>query len=136
MAMIPLKDMIFVFGSNIEGRHGSGAARYAAMRRKAKWGVGEGLTGECYALPTVKKIGAIPMTLAEINVSVAKFIGFAETRPDLTFQVTRIGCGLAGRRDEDIAPMFSKAPENCLFDLEWRQFLNFELEDIRFWGTF
>lgn len=112
---------IFVFGSNRAGRHGKGAAAYAAQHFGAKYGVGEGLTGSAYALPTKdERIRTLP--LDQIQAHVERFLAFAESHPELEFEVTRIGCGLAGYRDEQIAPFFARAPENCHLPLGWRDF--------------
>ena len=97
------KDEIFVFGSNLAGRHGGGAARAANMKFGAEWGVGVGLTGQSYAIPTMQ--GGVET----IKPYVDEFIEFAKAHPDLKFLVTRIGCGIAGFRDEEIAPLFAKA---------------------------
>jgi hypothetical protein len=108
---------IFVFGSNLAGIHGAGAARDAYMEFDAEWGVGEGLTGECYALPTKdRNIETLPLDL--IEVSVQKFLCFAEENPELRFLVTPVGTGLAGYTREEIAPMFADAPSNCYFEDE------------------
>ena len=94
---------IFVFGSNLAGRHGGGAARAANMKFGAEWGVGVGLTGQSYAIPTMQ--GGVET----IKPYVDEFIRFAQANPELKFLVTRIGCGIAGFRDEEIAPLFDKA---------------------------
>ena len=94
---------IFVFGSNLAGRHGGGAARAANMKFGAEWGVGVGLTGQSYAIPTMQ--GGVET----IKPYVEEFIRFAQANPELKFLVTRIGCGIAGFRDEEIAPLFHKA---------------------------
>jgi hypothetical protein len=113
-----LDNTIFVFGSNTAGRHGKGAALYAVTHRGAKYGVGEGLHGQSYALPT--KNGAIETrTIEEIKESVERFKVFASENPQLTFQVTRVGCGLAGLSDEDVFPMFRDAPSNCWLPGIW-----------------
>jgi len=123
--------MIFVFGSNLAGIHGGGAALYAHKKLGAEWGVGEGLTGTCYALPTKdEKIES--RTLKEVASSVRGFVMYACLHPELRFQVSRIGCGLAGFFDEDIAPMFADAPDNCEFDSAWEPWL----PGRKFWGTF
>ena len=96
---------IFVFGSNLAGRHGKGAARHAALFKGAVYGQGEGLQGESYAIPT-KDRNLAPLPLPEIEQHVRTFLAFAEAHPELEFQVTAIGCGLAGYRPEQIAPMF------------------------------
>ena len=90
---------IFVFGSNLAGHHGGGAARAANIKFGAEWGVGVGLTGRSYAIPTMQG------EVETIKPYVDEFIRFAE----LKFLVTRIGCGIAGFRDEEIAPLFHKA---------------------------
>lgn len=113
---------VFVFGSNTEGRHGKGAAKYACRKFGARWGVGEGLTGRCYALPTVEA-RLQKMTLSRIQHFVDRFKKFAATRPDLTFLVTQVGCGLAGHKVRDIAPMFAGSPPNCVFPEPFHPFL-------------
>ena len=97
------KDEIFVFGSNLAGHHMGGAARVANIKFGAEWGVGVGLTGQSYAIPTMQ--GGVET----IRPYVDQFINFAERNPDMKFLVTRIGCGIAGFNDEEIAPLFRKA---------------------------
>lgn len=94
---------IFVFGSNLSGYHGGGAARIAHLRFGAEWGVGVGLTGRSYAIPTMQ--GGTDT----IRPYVDEFVAFAQGHPELRFLVTRIGCGIAGFRDEEIAPLFRQA---------------------------
>ena len=94
---------IFVFGSNDMGHHDGGAARIAFEKFGAVYGQGRGLQGRSYAIPTMT------VSLAAIAREVDEFIMFADSHPDLTFLVTRIGCGIAGWRDEDIAPLFARA---------------------------
>ena len=94
---------IFVFGSNLAGCHGGGAARIAYEHFGAEWGVGVGPTGKCYAIPTMQ--GGVDT----IRPYVDEFIRYAEQHPELTFLVTRIGCGIAGFTDEQIAPLFASA---------------------------
>lgn len=96
-------DEIFVFGSNLAGAHGGGAAAYAYRKFGAVWGEGVGLFGQTYAIPTMQ--GGVET----IKPYVYDFIAFTKTRPDLLFYVTRIGCGIAGFRDEEIAPLFKDA---------------------------
>lgn len=113
---------IFVFGSNLAGRHGAGAAAYARKYWGAIYGQGEGLQGNSYALPTKdENIQTLP--LGEIEKHVAGFIEFATLADDLTFNVTRIGCGLAGYTDEQIAPMFSLAPPNVTLPKSFKDVL-------------
>jgi len=111
---------VFVFGSNRVGIHGAGAADYAARDLDAKHGVGEGLTGRAYALPTCLAPG-IPLTLDQVRVHVQRFMAFAVTRPDLRFFVSAIGTGIAGFREDEIALLFDGAPLNCDLPPGWRE---------------
>jgi hypothetical protein len=111
---------VFVFGSNRLGVHGAGAARYAARSLGAKSRVGEGLTGRSYALPTCSVPG-VPVTLDELRLHVARFIDFAQANPNERFFVSELGCGIAGFKPEQVAPMFSEAPSNCDLPPGWRQ---------------
>lgn len=122
----PSIDQVFVFGSNLSGFHGGGAARAAHQLYGAEWGVAEGLTGNTYAIPTVKEHIAGPLTVEQISEAVSRFIDFAKANPDRHFFVTRIGCGLAGHCDQDIAPMFSAAPINCSLPDTWAQYIKGE----------
>lgn len=124
--------MIFVFGSNRAGIHGAGSAKFALNVKGAIWGKGEGLAGRSYALPT-KGYKIEPISLDEIRVHVDRFLFLSRHRKDLTFQVTCVGCGLAGHKHEDIAPMFKNATQNCMFDTFWLPFLG---TDKNYWGTF
>ena len=94
---------IFVFGSNLAGAHGGGAAWLAYNRFGAVWGEGVGMHGRTYAIPTMQ--GGVDT----IKPYVDDFILFAKEHRELTFLVTRIGCGIAGFRDEEIAPLFREA---------------------------
>ena len=94
---------VFVFGSNLAGMHGGGAARLAFERFGAKMGQGVGLQGQSYAIPTMQ--GGVDT----IKPYVDEFIQFAQQHPEKTFLVTRIGCGIAGFRDKEIAPLFKEA---------------------------
>lgn len=94
---------IFVFGSNLSGSHGGGAAWLAYKRFGAVWGQGVGLQGQSYGIPTMQ--GGVET----IRPYVDEFIAFAKVHPELTFLVTKIGCGIAGFSVEEIAPLFSKA---------------------------
>ena len=99
-----LKDgEVFVFGSNKEGMHGGGAARVAYQKFGAKWGEGVGMTGRCYAIPTMD--GSLDIICGYVD----DFTEYARSHPELTFLVTRIGCGIAGWTDEQIAPLFREA---------------------------
>jgi hypothetical protein len=115
--MVKMTD-IFVFGSNLAGRHGAGAALYAAKNRGAIYGQGIGLQGTSYGIPTKdRQIETLP--LSEIRRHVNDFIVFAKSRPDLTFDITPIGCGLAGYKRAQIKPMFEGMPANCRFNKTW-----------------
>ena len=96
-------DEVFVFGSNLAGMHGGGAAYVAFKRFGAVMGCGVGLRGQSYAIPTMQ--GGVET----IKPYVDEFITFASSHPELFFYVTRIGCGIAGFRDKEIAPLFAKA---------------------------
>ena len=106
---------IFVFGSNLAGAHGGGAARAAYNWFGAVWGEGVGLQGQTYAIPTMQ--GGVDT----IKPYVDDFIRFAKEHAELTFLVTRIGCGIAGFRDCDIAPLFADAidVENIILPKEF-----------------
>jgi hypothetical protein len=111
---------IFVFGSNLAGRHGKGAALFARTRRGAIYGQGEGLQGLSYAIPT--KDGSLrSLSLDSIRQHVERFIAFARQHPELQFQLTAIGCGLAGYRPWDIAPMFENAPATVELPPEFKE---------------
>lgn len=111
--------MIFVFGSNLAGRHGKGAALYALKHCGAVIGVGVGRTGNAYAIPTKDEhIRTLP--LPRIAEYVAQFLHYAREHPELEFEVTKIGCGLAGYKEHQIAPMFIDAPKNCYLPDCWR----------------
>ena len=110
---------IFVFGSNMEGKHMGGAARVAYEMFGAEWGVGDGPTGRCYAIPTMQ--GNIDV----IKPYVDEFIKFAISHKEMKFLVTKIGCGIAGFKVSEIAPLFY----NCI-----------EIENVylplEFWDTY
>ena len=99
-----LKDNeIFVFGSNLEGMHGGGAALLAYKRFGAIWGQGTGLQGQSYGIPTMH--GGVDV----IRPYVDEFIAFAKAHTEYQFLVTKIGCGIAGFSEEEIAPLFREA---------------------------
>lgn len=97
------RDDIFVFGSNLEGRHLGGAARVALDKFGARMGQGVGIQGQSYAIPTMQ--GGVDT----IRPYVDEFIDLAREWDQNTFYVTRIGCGIAGFTDEEIAPLFDEA---------------------------
>lgn len=94
---------VFVFGSNLEGMHGGGAALVAYRKFGAVMGQGVGMQGQSYAIPTMH--GGVDA----IRPYVDEFIAFAQAHPKLVFLVTRIGCGIAGFLDSEIAPLFAEA---------------------------
>ncbi|MDT5059874.1 MAG: hypothetical protein QOH63_333 [Acidobacteriota bacterium] len=115
-------EAIFVFGSNLSGRHGRGTAQSAREHHGAVSGKGVGLQGTSYAIPT-KDHGLRPIPLDQIAHYVRRFIEFAKEHSELTFEVTRVGCGLAGYSDKQMAPLFMGAPKNCQLPEEWKPFL-------------
>lgn len=94
---------IFVFGSNLAGAHGGGAARVAYNKFGAVWGQGVGLQGQSYGIPTMH--GGVD----KIKPYVDEFVQFASAHPEYTFLVTKIGCGIAGFAIDEIAPLSSDA---------------------------
>lgn len=116
---------IFVFGSNLAGRHGKGAAKEALENHGARYGVGVGKFGNSYAIPT-KDRELRTLDLVEINIYVAQFIKEAYYWPEAMFNVTLIGCGLAGYKPEQIAPMFRLALDlpNVRLPKEFLEVLN------------
>jgi hypothetical protein len=122
----------FVFGSNEAGIHGAGAAKTAWEKHGARMKFSYGHWGNSFAIPT-KDQQLNTLQLKVIEMYVGGFLAYAHGHPELEFQVTRIGTGLAGLLDRDIAPMFQYATDNCQFDTAWRTFLP---SYQRFWGTF
>ena len=110
-----------MFGSNLAGRHGKGAALHARVRYGAEYGVGEGRTGDAYAIPTKDaKLRTLPVSTVRIHVG--RFIEYATENSDLFFRVTRVGCGHAGHTDSSIAPLFRDAPMNCMLPEYWSRY--------------
>lgn len=101
-------NQIFVFGSNLSGRHGKGAAKQA-LTWGAKWGQASGLQGRTYGIPTKNSTITRSLSISEIEPYVFEFIQFAKANQHLIFLVTEIGCGLAGYKPKDIAPLFAGA---------------------------
>lgn len=112
---------IFVFGSNLAGRHGAGAALEAVQKYSAVLGQGEGLQGQSYAIPT-KDRQLRPLSVGAIATGAATFMGFARRNPSLRFLMTPVGCGLAGHTPDKIAPLFFSAPSNVVLPLGWARF--------------
>ena len=116
-------NQIFVFGSNESGIHGAGAALLAQKKFGAKYGVGFGLQGQSFAIPS-KDWGIETLPIDIIRFYVERFLSFTEAHPDLEFLVTKIGCGLAGYDIRDIAPLFfqnGEPPNNVILPEDfWR----------------
>ena len=111
--------MIFVFGSNLAGRHGKGAALYAMKHCRAVYGQGIGIQGDSYAIPTKDEhINTLP--LDRITIYVNEFKEFARQHPEMIFSVTKIGCGLAGYTEDNISPLFKDSSVNCILPDGWR----------------
>lgn len=112
--------MIFVFGSNRQGRHGKGAALTALKEYGAVYGQAKGRQGNSYAIVTKElRNGYQPVTLEEVKSQIRKFLQYAGEHPDLLFFVTKIGCGLAGFDEEVIKKEFVGAPSNCVLPEGW-----------------
>lgn len=129
---LPLHGEIFVFGSNLAGRHGAGSAKVAREKFGAQAGCGQGPSEHSYAIPT-KDEQIESRTLFDIQTSVLRFSHYTRKNPDLKFFATAIGCGLAGHKNEDIAPMFQFCnADNCSFPDAWMPYLEFAagLENI------
>ena len=109
---------IFVFGSNLAGRHGAGATLFARKNHGAIYGHGVGRQGNSYAIPTKdSQLRTLPLEIIQSYVN--EFLLYARNHLELDFQVTRIGCGLAGYTDVQIGPMFANAPDNCILPEGW-----------------
>lgn len=119
-------DQIFVFGSNEAGHHDGGAARFAVDHFGAIYGQGVGLQGQSYAIPTMG------LTRDAIERYVYEFIAFADCHPQMTFFVTRIGCGIAGFTDEEIAPLFARAYslQNVHLPMEFWKILSYKYKQM------
>lgn len=116
-----LKDNeVFVFGSNLKGRHGAGAAKTAVDNFGAVYGFGDGFYGQTYAIPT-KGLHMEVLPLSDIEDYIKCFIDFALENTDKKFYVTKIGCGYAGYTPKDIAPLFfdSFIPDNVILPKEF-----------------
>ena len=123
---------VFVFGSNDAGIHGAGAAQEAYKKYGARWGKSYGHYGDSFAIPT-KDEDIQTLHLDRIKRYVNGFIAYAQGHPKLTFKVTQIGCGRAGYKASQIAPLFYDAPKNCEFDSAWSHYLG---GGRTYWGEF
>lgn len=113
---------MFVFGSNIEGEHIGGAARFACEKFGAEWGNGDGLQGKSYAIPTMEG-------LTDLAKAVSRFYDFAKEHTELMFLITPIGCGIAGYIPDDIAPLFKDSAhlENVYLPLSfWKVIMKYD----------
>lgn len=124
---LPQTGEVFVFESNLAGRHGAGAALEASEHFGARRGEAMGYQGlppkHCFAIPT-KNEKIATLSVDEIRPHVESFLDFASRHPEHQFFVTRVGCGLAGHKDAEIAPLFRQAPLlRCSFPATWRQHL-------------
>lgn len=120
---------IFVFGSNLVGRHGKGSALWAVKNRGAKYGQGFGEQGNSYALPT-KDANLNVLTLDIITNYVKLFLEEAKENPEKQYELTPIGCGLAGYKYEQIAPLFKDASSNVELPQEFTEILEVYNEDF------
>lgn len=111
--------VIFVFGSNLAGRHGKGSALAARLYHGAVYGVGTGPTGNAYAIPTKDERLRV-MPLEKIAQYVSDFIDYAKAHPELDFRCVAIGTGAAGYTDAQMAPLFRDAPSNVVLPFIWR----------------
>lgn len=116
-------DAIFVFGSNLAGRHGAGAAKAALDHFGATYGVGIGFTGQSYAIPT-KDYQIETLPLSTVKFFIKQFAQVSHAMKKTEFFVTRVGCGLAGFTDAEIAPLFRECnAQNCSMPEPWKEFL-------------
>lgn len=104
-------NQIFIFGSNMAGRHGAGAAAQARRDFGAEYGVGEGLTGQCYAFPTLTE-NFQRVSNTQLKASRLMLYKTAEAHPDKEFLLTKVGCGLAGFSEATMKRLFKNAPAN------------------------
>lgn len=122
---------VFVFGSNEAGIHGAGAAYAASVFWGAKRGEGHGFTGNAYAIPTKDK-DLKKLVKRKVERYVAEFKEEADALPDVMFYVSRVGTGLAGFKDAEIALMFEDAPTNCILPFEWNRWAR--RQNIHLWA--
>lgn len=124
---VPGLDRVLVFGSNLQGRHGNGAALLAAKFFNADEGVGQGRTGQAYAIATRKRTSdtnawIVTRDFADVAIDVAAFVEYTYQNTDLEYFVTAVGCGKAGFMDALMAPLF-RAAMNCSFPQQWKPYL-------------
>lgn len=116
-------EYIFVFGSNENGMHGKGAAKHARRHYGAEYGIGIGICGHSYAIPTKDEFVKKPLSLIEITNYVNGFLKYASENQDKKFLLTRIGCGLSGYKDSEILPLFGNVHEykNIILNKTWNK---------------
>lgn len=110
---------VFVFGSNMSGHHAGGAAYQAHVEFGAEWGVGEGMTGRCYAFPTLTE-NFEKVTNTQLKASRLKLYQTANANPDKVFLLTKVGCGIAGFSEDKMKKLFASAPDNIIKPKDWR----------------
>lgn len=111
-------NQVFVFGSNLAGLHNGGAAKQAHADFNAEIGVGEGLTGQCYAFPTLDS-GLNKLNVGELGRSRDNFYRCAVLNPDKEFLLTKVGCGIAGFPEEQMKALFESVPSNVILPTDW-----------------
>lgn len=128
----PTINTVFVFGSNLAGNHGAGSALVAHQTFNAVWGRRQGWTSMySYGIPTKEFDIRTSRSLRAIKTAVDEFVAQTWQNPNLRFFITRIGCGLAGYKDAEIAPLFANCnPANCSFAFEWAEFLEPQLKPL------
>lgn len=120
-----MSQVVFVFGSNTEGRHGAGAAYHAYTKYGAIYGKASGRQGNAYAIITKDlRLGRRSIPLPHIEAQVRAFLAYASSEPSITFLVSPIGCGLAGYTPSEIGPMFKNAPKNVQLPDSFVPFVN------------
>ena len=117
--VIPTGDWIYVFSSNLAGKHAKGKARIARMNFRAEFGVAEGRTANAYAIPTHDK-HLVPLSIDSIKAAIEAFLRYANENKKLNFFVTRIGCEDSPFGDEQMGQLFANAPENCSLPRCWK----------------
>jgi len=117
--VIPTGDWIYVFSSNLAGKHAKGKARIARVNFRAEFGVAQGRTSNAYAIPTHDKHMAA-LSIDSIKAAIEAFLRFAHENQKLNFFVTRIGCEDSAFSDEQMGPLFASAPENCSLPRSWK----------------
>ena len=109
---------VFVFGSNLAGKHDGGSAKIALEKFGAIYGKGVGMQGQSYAIPTLDAY-LNPLPLDKVGDYIEGFKSFASNNTKHLFLVTKIGCGIAGFKPEEIAPFFASYPRNVIIPKEF-----------------